>query len=428
VERGLITAEQLTVALAEQQTAEKPLGAIVVALGFATPASVAQALATQHGGVLKTEYGFATGFGAGLQPPLSVSAPPLSPPRAAKPKLSGPTLTIAKPRTAEVDREAVRSELELASHETERLSGANERLAEARADLEQRLATEAQRASALQSAVAARDTQIAELTAGAVAWQTAYSEVEQRLAHSAQQAASLEAEADQLRATATACETARVELERELKQEGERAESLRIELKAAEELRVSAESSDSVRAELEERLAQITERAAALEAEVAAAEQVRGSASESGDLEQRLSEAAEQLQAAQSVRSELEERLVRATEDSAQLQAQVAAAEELRASALESERARGELEGRLASLEAELAVRNEELEHVREVLSFRWAAAEKHLLFFQGTDGYELVERDGPPPSPGSKVGEHVVARVAAGALPGELPCAYLVD
>ena len=40
---------------------------------------------------------------------------------------------------------------------------------------------------------------------------------------------------------------------------------------------------------------------------------------------------------------------------------------------------------------------------MREVLSFRWATAEKHLLFFQGTDGYELVEREGPPPSPGTK-------------------------
>jgi hypothetical protein len=75
VHRGLITAEQLNVALAEQQTSGKPLGAIVVALEFATPASVAQALATQHGGVLKTEYGFATGFGAGLRPPETVSAP-----------------------------------------------------------------------------------------------------------------------------------------------------------------------------------------------------------------------------------------------------------------------------------------------------------------------------------------------------------------
>ena len=64
VKRGLITDEQLATALAEQQASGEPLGKIVVARGFASPAMVAQALATQHGGLLKTEYGFATGFGS----------------------------------------------------------------------------------------------------------------------------------------------------------------------------------------------------------------------------------------------------------------------------------------------------------------------------------------------------------------------------
>jgi len=82
IERGLITTEQLAVALDEQKSSGQPLGSIVVARGFASPASVAQALATQHGGVLKTEYGFATGFGAGQTSPLSLSEPPVSPPRA----------------------------------------------------------------------------------------------------------------------------------------------------------------------------------------------------------------------------------------------------------------------------------------------------------------------------------------------------------
>ena len=184
VHRGLITAEQLNVALAEQQTSGKPLGAIVVALEFATPASVAQALATQHGGVLKTEYGFATGFGAGSRPPEVVSAPPVSAPRITKTSSSEsnkPALRVDRPVTpgaAEVDREAVRSELEHASQETERLADANERLTEVRAELEQRLATERQRVSSLEADVAARDGQISELTAGAVAWQNAYTELE----------------------------------------------------------------------------------------------------------------------------------------------------------------------------------------------------------------------------------------------------------
>jgi uncharacterized coiled-coil protein SlyX len=430
VERGLITPEQLTVALAEQKSSGQPLGAIVVAHGFAAPASVAQALATQHGGLLKTEYGFATGFGNGHQGPLSIGEPPVSSPRIGPKRPSGSSFTVdpPAPRAAEVDREAVRSELELASQETERLADANARLAEVRADLEQRLATERQRASSLESAITERDSQISELTAGAVAWQNAYNDLEGRLVQSTEHAESLAGEVEQLKSAAAACEAARGELERELAQEVERAESLRAQLAAAEEVRISAESSDSVRVELEARLAEITGRATALEAEVAAAQELRASASESSELERRLAEAGEQLRSAHAVRAELEERLARATEGAAQLEAQVAAAEELRASALASERARGELEARLATVEAELAGQNEELEHLREVVAFRWAAAERHLLFFQGADGYELVERDGPPPTPGTKVGEHVVARVAAGAVPGELPCAYLVD
>ena len=61
-----------------------------------------------------------------------------------------------------------------------------------------------------------------------------------------------------------------------------------------------------------------------------------------------------------------------------------------------------------------------------------WASAERHLLFFQGREGYELVERAGPPPAAGDRVdvpgGTHLVARIAASPAPGpRLPCAYLI-
>src|SRR2546429_4419671 len=64
--RGHITEEQLQLALTEQKATGRPLGEIIVARGFAPPPTVAQALATQHGGLLKTEYGFATGWGGGV--------------------------------------------------------------------------------------------------------------------------------------------------------------------------------------------------------------------------------------------------------------------------------------------------------------------------------------------------------------------------
>jgi hypothetical protein len=64
VARGLITREQLEQALADQGETKRPLGEILIRLGFLSPAMVAQALATQQGRMIKSEYGFATGFDA----------------------------------------------------------------------------------------------------------------------------------------------------------------------------------------------------------------------------------------------------------------------------------------------------------------------------------------------------------------------------
>jgi hypothetical protein len=64
VAHGVITPDQLEQALEEQQRTGKPLGNVVVDRGFAPGPIVAQALATQRGTMVKTEYGFATGFQA----------------------------------------------------------------------------------------------------------------------------------------------------------------------------------------------------------------------------------------------------------------------------------------------------------------------------------------------------------------------------
>src|ERR671928_1510670 len=62
-ELGLITEEQLATVLEVQQRSERPLGQIVVELGFASGAAVGPALAMQSGGAPRTEYGFALGVG-----------------------------------------------------------------------------------------------------------------------------------------------------------------------------------------------------------------------------------------------------------------------------------------------------------------------------------------------------------------------------
>lgn len=97
LQHGIVNADQLDVALAEQQKTGRPIGEIIVELGYAPGPIVAQALATQRGGMVKTEYGYATGF-------TSVAAPAPAPP---KPSSSDPKdETIAELRRIVVSREA----------------------------------------------------------------------------------------------------------------------------------------------------------------------------------------------------------------------------------------------------------------------------------------------------------------------------------
>ena len=73
--RGLITPEQLEQALDDQRESGRPLGETFIRLGFTSGPIIAQALATQHGRLLKSEYGFATGFDAVFSKPDAPSAP-----------------------------------------------------------------------------------------------------------------------------------------------------------------------------------------------------------------------------------------------------------------------------------------------------------------------------------------------------------------
>ncbi len=55
----------------------------------------------------------------------------------------------------------------------------------------------------------------------------------------------------------------------------------------------------------------------------------------------------------------------------------------------------------------------------------------RYLLFVSKASGYELSDREGEPPEPGSEIEEDetrfLVAKVAQSPLPGdERPCAYL--
>jgi hypothetical protein len=369
--RGLITAEQLAAALEAQKGSGEPLGAIVVAQGFATPATIAQALATQSGGLLKTEYGFATGFGSPGDRPAAIHI--------GEPPIS--TARIGVRPAAPVVAMAPASEALEADYPTVALAEAPPMVAPAdnlAAD-QDAVRAELTAASVETERLSSANSRLAEMRA----------ELEQRLAHETQRAASLESELEELRASRS-----------EVTEDAGRVSALEAEIAtrdaALEEFRVAAVAWQAAHADLEQQLAQATEHAA--------------SVSNTESVSTELAVLREAVSAAESARVDLEERL----------------AQELAAAALRHETI---AELRLALDAAVAATPEPEAEPAD-----KWASAERHLLFFHGGEAYELVERAGPPPSPGASVDvagsfkAQIVTRVGSAPVPGsELPCAYLI-
>src|SRR2546423_12064698 len=97
IDAGLLSEEQLAQALEEQEQTGRRLGEIIVQRGFISGPALANALAEQHGGVLKTEYGFASGLGGVVArreaSEAGTSYSPLLPPHPPPP----PTLPAAGP-------------------------------------------------------------------------------------------------------------------------------------------------------------------------------------------------------------------------------------------------------------------------------------------------------------------------------------------
>ena len=175
VERGLISDEQLQYALAEGQRTGEPIGVVIVRLGFAQPASIAQALATQAGGPTKSEYGYAVGFA-----PPPVAEPPVTPaavePAAAPvpdPELArlqakiedlGGDLAAARSETRSIASElataktrvaVLQSELEAATERANQADHERAALDRARADAISQNADLAKRVAELEEAAAA---------------------------------------------------------------------------------------------------------------------------------------------------------------------------------------------------------------------------------------------------------------------------------
>lgn len=75
VEEGFLTVEQLDWAIGEQRRTGLPLGKILVELGMVSAGAVGNALAEQHGGPLKTEFGVSAGFNPQAAEPTAALQP-----------------------------------------------------------------------------------------------------------------------------------------------------------------------------------------------------------------------------------------------------------------------------------------------------------------------------------------------------------------
>jgi hypothetical protein len=109
VAMGALTEERLREALVQQQESGRPLGQLLVEDGYVMAHEVAMALADQHGGLLQTEYGFATGHSDPLpvrpieadgEPPLRVAAPPPAPAPAPAAVAPAAPVVVAPPAPA----------------------------------------------------------------------------------------------------------------------------------------------------------------------------------------------------------------------------------------------------------------------------------------------------------------------------------------
>ena len=398
--RGHITEEQLQLALTEQKATGRPLGEIIVARGFAPPPTVAEALATQHGGLLKTEYGFATGWGGGVdadQAPAQAAAPA----HVNGDESSALRASLEEHKKALAAWQQAHKELQ-------------EKLAEAQKPAppvdDPRLTRLAAERESMQAELTARDASIEQLKASVATVEAGRVELERALANEVERGTAMRAEL----ASAGASESLRAELEQRL---------AGLENEVAERVRGAAAEFESARAGLEQQLTDARERVSSLETEIASRDAaIENLKTSVATVEADLAAAG----ASESAKAELEQQF-------ASLEADLA--ERLKAAAVDFEAIRVTLEQqltqaheRVASLEAEVATREAEIVEQTAVPAGRWDAAQSHLVFFQGKDGYELHERSGPPPVEGSKVGQQLVARISSAPFPGSaLPCAYLV-
>jgi len=448
LERGIVSREQLATALEQQRTTGQPLGEIIVGFGFAPGPIVAQALATQHGGLIKTEYGFATGWSTeDGRAPVAVPAP--TDPSF---ELAKRDRTIAELRDwaqqaqtaiASRDEAIARLQAEVADLRTKPEPAADDAAhQEALEALELELKARREEADAVRAKLEAESTRHASTQAELEARDEVLAALRAELAAASAHPITLReehaaeitrlqgelAEAAALRETELiARDEALAALQAELAAASAHPATL-LEEHAAEIARLQGELAEAA-ALRETELAARDEALAALRAELAAAS--AQPTTPPAELEEHVAE----ISRLQSALAELTDAAaLRDAEAARALESQTTAEHELagaRRTGVELERRLENARSRADTLARRIAEQEQELEALRTPPAperNRWASAPMHYVLRRGTGAYDLVERDGPPPTVGDTVDGLRVARVAPAGPGFDVPCAYLAD
>lgn len=445
VEEGFLAPDALADALKEHERTQRPLGEVLVELGMVSPGAIANALAEQHGGLLRTEYGISAGLRSRADAePESAETP-------------GPESDLVRDPESDADPDGERRPL-LRAVVTAESPPAEVEAPTPAAPIP---AVAPDVLAAWRTAVADRDRVIDELS-------TAVRSLDADLAQlrAAPETPTDEpdtAELEQLRAQVQERDIQLAQLQAaaaepvdttELDGLGERLAATEAELA---QTRSRLDERDGELAAAVTRVSAVTGELEALQARLASA----GSSAEGRGRE--LSEAHMQSANFNAELQALRPRLAAAESELAALRPQAAALEgrikaerDARAGDIESfarkianaeaavARTQARLEGReaeLGALKIEAADRSRELDFLRSRLAAIEAAPVAptpapaddgpHVLFVPRNGGYELVERDGPPPARGEIVeadARYVVAKVGPSPRPGERrTCVYLV-
>ena len=350
VEQGLLTAEQLELALAKQEETGRLLGQTIVDCGFVSGPELSNALAEQYGIELTAETGFGTGLRTEIQRRHETE-------RRKNTLRAVPSQPVVEPEPEAASEEDVFLQAPLERHWA-KLAAAEERLAELEREL-----------------VALRDRRRAQIT-------RFVARVRARDAAAERESAKLAAALERLAGR-----------EQDLPDAAERLRTVEDELSALSERR---------RVQVTRFVARVRERNTDVERETASLAAALGQLAER---ERELGEAAEQLSRLEgelaAVRERRRAQVTRFVERLRKREARVIMlAADVRGCDVELERLRVEnaaLRDALAAAEAAAEVRVE-AERLRTPEPSPVRAPGDHLALVQLARGYELVHLPGPPP------------------------------